>query len=81
MTSGDLGRPIAVGPGLPAERLKILREAFVKMMNDEAFLADAKKRGLEPDLMKGENLEAIAKEVVVQPADVIERVKKIMADK
>ncbi len=81
MTSGDLGRPMAAGPGLPAERLKILREAFVKMFNDEAFLADAKKRGLEPDLMKGEDLEAIAKEVVVQPADVIERVKKIMADK
>lgn len=79
LTSGDLGRPIAAGPGLPADRLKILRDAFVKMVTDEAFLADAKKRGLEPDLTKGEELEAIAKEVVVQPADVIERVTKLLA--
>lgn len=81
LTSGDIGRPIAAGPGVPPDRIKILREAFVKMLADEAFLADAKKRGLEPDLTKGEDLETISKEVVVQPAEVVERVKKIMADK
>jgi tripartite-type tricarboxylate transporter receptor subunit TctC len=81
LTSGDLGRPVAAGPGLPAERLKILREAFVKMVNDEAFAADAKKRGLEPDLLKGEELEAIAKDVIVQPPEVVERVKNIITQK
>jgi tripartite-type tricarboxylate transporter receptor subunit TctC len=81
LTSGDLGRPVAGGPGLPANRLKILREAFMKMANDEAFLADAKKRGLDVDPMKGETLEAIAWEVIVQPADVVERVKKIITQK
>jgi tripartite-type tricarboxylate transporter receptor subunit TctC len=81
LTSGDLGRPIAGGPGILADRLKILREAFMKMVADEAFLADAKKRGLEVDPIKGEELEVIAKEVVVQPADVVERVKKIITQK
>jgi tripartite-type tricarboxylate transporter receptor subunit TctC len=81
LTSGDLGRPIAGGPGLPADRVKILRDAFMKMVADEAFLADAKKRGLEPDPIKGEELEVVAREVVVQPADVVERVKKIITQK
>ncbi len=81
MTSGDLGRPIAGGPGLPADRLKILRDAFMKMMSDEAFLADANKRKLEVDPVKGEEVETIAKEVIVQPAEVVERVKKIISEK
>ncbi len=81
LTSGDLGRPIAGGPGLPPDRLKLLRDAFMKMTTDEAFLADAKKRGLDVDPMKGEELEAIAKEVIVQPADVVQRVRSIITQK
>ena len=77
LASGDLGRPIVAGPGLPAERVKTLREAFMRMVGDAEFLADAKKRGLEVLPLRGEELESIAKEVVIQPADVIERVKKL----
>ncbi len=78
LASGDLGRPVVGGPGLPPERLKILREAFMKMVGDSEFLADAKKRGLELIPLRGEELERIGKEVMVQPADVIERVRKIV---
>jgi hypothetical protein len=44
LSSGDLGRPFIGPPGTPAERVKILREAFVKTMSDPALLADAKKK-------------------------------------
>jgi len=78
LASGELGRPYLLPPGIPIERLKILREAFVKLMVDRAFLADIKKRGLEVEPSTGEELEQLAKEVMTQPPEVIERVKKLM---
>jgi hypothetical protein len=47
-------------------------------MNDPAFLAEAKKRKLEIDPTTGEEMHALIKEVMVQPPDVIERMKKLL---
>ena len=78
LASGELGRPYLVPPGIAAERLKILREAFMKLMVDPGFLSDVKKRGLEVKPATGEELEKLAKEVMAQPPEVIERVTKLM---
>jgi len=80
LASGDIGRPFVTPPGVPADRLKILRDAFQKTMKDPAFLADVKTRKLEADPDSGEDLEAIAKSVVAQQRDVIERMKKILGE-
>ena len=78
LSSGDLGRPFIGPPGMPAERIKVLREAFTKAMNDPALLADANKRKWDLDLLSGEELEAVAKDIMVQPPEVIERMKKLL---
>jgi DNA-binding Lrp family transcriptional regulator len=44
----------------------------MKTMNDPALLAEGKKKQWD--------LEAIAKEVMVQPPELIERVKKLLGD-
>jgi tripartite-type tricarboxylate transporter receptor subunit TctC len=80
LASGDIGRPFVTPPGVPADRLKILRDAFQKTMKDPTFLADVKTRKLEADPDSGEDLEAIAKSVVAQQRDVIERMKKILGE-
>ena len=80
LSAGDLGRPIIAPPGTPADRIKILRAAFTKAMGDAELLADAKKRGWDIDLLNGEELEAVAKEILVQPPEVIDRVKKILGN-
>ena len=77
-SSGDFGRPFIAPPGMAAERVKVLRQAFTKTMNDPALLADAQKRKWDLDPTGGEELEAIAREVMVQPPEVIERVKKLL---
>ena len=41
-------------------------------MSDQEMLADAKKRGFEIDPLRGEEMEALAKEVMSQPPEVIE---------
>ena len=80
MASGDLGRPFITPPGILPERLKILRDGFRKTMNDPAFLADVKARKLEIDPDYGEQLEALAKQAVSQPRDIVERMKKLLSE-
>ena len=71
--------PILATPGIPADRVAILREAFSKTMKDPDFLAEAKKAGWEIRPTSGEDLQALAKEVIDQPPEVIEWLKKLLA--
>jgi hypothetical protein len=63
---------------LPADRVKLLRDAFDKSVNDPALLAEAEKRQLEMDPGTGHELETLAKEVISASPDVIERMKKLL---
>ena len=47
-------------------------------MNDPALLADAQKRKWDLDPLSGEELETTAKDIMVQPPEVIERMKKLL---
>ena len=73
----DLGRPLFGPPGIPADRIKVLREGFIKMMNDPDVLAEARKKGLEPNPISGDEIEELVKELV-QPAEVIQRMKTFL---
>ena len=77
---GAFGRPILATPGIPAERVKLLREAYANMLKEPEFVAEAKKRQWELAPVSGERLEALAKEVIHQPADIVERMKRIMGE-
>ncbi|MGZ9272665.1 MAG: hypothetical protein ACXW6T_26380, partial [Candidatus Binatia bacterium] len=76
----DMGRPMFGPPNMPAERLKTLRDAFAKTMADEQFRADVKKRNYEFDPVGGEELERLAKEIIGQPPEIIERLKKVLGN-
>jgi tripartite-type tricarboxylate transporter receptor subunit TctC len=78
LASGELGRPIVGPPGIPAERVKILRQAFMKALTDPELLAQAEKFNLEVEPTGGEELESLAKELMTQPTEVIERMKKLL---
>jgi len=52
----NLARSVILPPGVPADRVKIWRDAFAAMTKDEAFLKEAEKLGLEVDLIRGEEL-------------------------
>ena len=80
LAAGDMGRPMLAPPGVPADRLKILRDAYVKTMKDEQFQAEVKKRNYEFDPVSGEELEKLGKEVTSQPPEIIERLKKVLGN-
>lgn len=78
LAAGDFGRPIVAPPGVPADRAKILKEAFDKAIKDPALLADAKKRKLDIDPTSSEELDALAKEVIAAPPEVVAKVRKLL---
>jgi tripartite-type tricarboxylate transporter receptor subunit TctC len=71
--------PILTTPGLPAERLKLLRDGYAKMFADPEFVEDVTKKGWEPRPVSGEELGALAKEVVNQPPEVSAALKRILS--
>jgi tripartite-type tricarboxylate transporter receptor subunit TctC len=78
LASGDFHRPYLAPPNIRPELVKMLREAFNKTVKDPEFLAEAKKKRLDINPTTGEEVEALVKEVMNQPKDVIERLKKLM---
>lgn len=80
LASGQLGRPMMGTPGIPADRIKILRDAFNTTMKDPEFLTDIDKRQFDLDPVPGEELEKIVKDVMSQPPDIIARMKKLLGN-
>jgi hypothetical protein len=78
LSAGEFGRPLVTPPGLPADRLKILRDAFDKSVNDPALQATAEKRKLEMDPASGAELETLAKEVMAASPEVVEKMQKLL---
>jgi tripartite-type tricarboxylate transporter receptor subunit TctC len=80
LAAGDFGRPMMVTPGTPSERVKILREAFFKTLSDPEVLAEAKKSRMDVEPTSGEELESLVKEIFDSSPEVLERVKKLLAN-
>jgi hypothetical protein len=78
LASDQFGRPIIFPPGVPADRVKIMRDAFNKAISEPALLAEAERRRLDIDHTSGEELDKLAKEVIATPPELAERVKKLM---
>ena len=77
--SGELGRPYVAHPNTSPEITKALRDAFMKSMADPQLLAEATKVNLEITAVSGEELAKTARDVINQPADVLDRIRKILA--
>jgi tripartite-type tricarboxylate transporter receptor subunit TctC len=71
--------PLVATPGIPLERAKMLREAYGKVFSDPEFLEDAAKRGWEPRPVSGDELQALAQEVVNQPPEIAAALKRILS--
>lgn len=78
ITGVALGRPILTSPGIPAQRLNTLRQAYAKALTDAELLKEASKRRWEINPLTGEELESLAKQVIVQPPPVVERMKWVL---
>lgn len=76
-----MGRPFVAPPGVPADRVKTLRSAFLAASTDPALVAEADKMRLEISAMTGEEVQALIAELYKTPKPVVERVRSIMVSK
>lgn len=77
LVSATLGRPMIATPGIPGDRIKTLRDAYLKAFKEPEVLEEAKKTKLDLSTLSGEEVETQIREVMNQPKEVIERVKKL----
>lgn len=73
----ELGRPMVAPPGTPPDRVKILREAYARALKDPDLISEVKKSRIEIDPSTGEEVEGLVNEMMNQPPEVIERLKKL----
>lgn len=76
-TQLSVGRPWVAPPGVPEDRVKILRQAFVNVMKDPGFLADAKKAKAQINPLPGDELQVLVEEMVNISAEDKPILKKI----
>jgi tripartite-type tricarboxylate transporter receptor subunit TctC len=74
---GEWARALMAPPATPSERVALLRAAHEKMVKDPDLLAEAKKLRIDVVPIRGEQLQKMIKEVMVQPPEVIEQIKKL----
>jgi len=65
-----VGRCVAAPPGLPAARLRVLREVFKQALNDPQFLEDAAKARRVINYAPGEQVELLVTETLEMPAEI-----------
>ena len=68
------GRPFLAPPELPAERLRMLREAFNATMKDPEFAEDARRQKLALEPKTGEHLAELARSIYNTPGAIVDRV-------
>ena len=76
--SGSIGRPLFIAPGVPAERVKALRDAFNRMVKDKAFLDAAAAEKFEISPVSGEELQRIVGDIVATPKPIADRLTQII---
>jgi len=76
----DMAFPIIAPPGVPAERVEVLRQAFDAVLKDPEYLADARRQNLESYPAKGADITALVGRIYASPPHVIARAKAAIED-
>jgi tripartite-type tricarboxylate transporter receptor subunit TctC len=80
-SAAEVSRSLIGTPGIPADRVKALREAFQAVTKDPDFLTDIKKSQSEFDPASGEFLQDLAKKIAATPPEVVRRTSEALRAK
>jgi tripartite-type tricarboxylate transporter receptor subunit TctC len=81
LVSQGLDRPVMLPPGVPANRVKELRDAFDATVVDKAFLADVERKNLHVDPVGGEDMAAALARAFALPPEIIAGARELMGGK
>ena len=75
------GRPFATTPNVPADRVKILQDAFAAALKDPALLAEAEKAGRPIDYMGPQDLAELYGNILAASDEVIKKFTETPVEK
>lgn len=73
-----MARPFFAAPGVPPERLALLRRAFDATMSDPVVIAEATKLGMEISPVRGEAVEALVTKMMATPDSLAARARDVL---
>jgi tripartite-type tricarboxylate transporter receptor subunit TctC len=79
--SAEIGRAVIGAPNFPKERLAAVRKAFMAMVQDETFLAEAKKRNIMIEPLSGEEVDKVALETLATPKPILDEIVELLKPK
>ena len=80
LAGDELGRPMVAPPGVAADRVKVLREAYAKALKDSDLIAEVERQRLDMEPSSGEEIQSLIEDLMEQKGEVIARVKKLMGN-
>jgi tripartite-type tricarboxylate transporter receptor subunit TctC len=72
-----MGRPFVLPPGVPADRVKALRDAFDAAVKDPELLKDAKAQRMEIDPVTGAAINALLDRVYAAPPNLAAKLREM----
>jgi tripartite-type tricarboxylate transporter receptor subunit TctC len=75
--AATMQKPLAAPPGVPADRLKALQDAYWQTVTDPSFLADATQAKLDVDPNNGEKTRGIVESTLTLPPEIAARLEEI----
>jgi tripartite-type tricarboxylate transporter receptor subunit TctC len=78
-TQKTAARPVIMPPGVPLDRVAMLRRAFAALTDDKEFQAEAAKSKVEFNFVPGQDVERVVALIVATPADIAARYAKAFA--
>jgi tripartite-type tricarboxylate transporter receptor subunit TctC len=81
VSGAEVGRSLLAPPGIPADRVALLRAAFAAMSTDPEFTAEIEKSGQEFQPASGEAVRKLIAEAASAPREVVERTEAILRAK
>ncbi len=73
-----VGRPYLAPPGIPADRLSMLRRAFSETLTDPQFVQEATRIGLDVSALSGEDLQKLVMDTIATPPDLVAKARAAM---
>ena len=73
-----LGYPSFMGPGVPRERVAIMRRAFDRAMADPDFIGLMEQQSLAHDPATGETMQGIVARMYAAPGPVVEKARELI---
>jgi tripartite-type tricarboxylate transporter receptor subunit TctC len=78
VSSEEVGRAFTAPPGIPADRVAVLRAAFMATLKDPEALAEAAKARADVNPMSGQDLQVFIRQATDVPPAVIERLRTLL---